>query len=422
MNILIINLHSALNLGDDGIMLETLRGLRSAYPNAIITLAANDPGSWQKHHDVTAIKSFTAWMIDRTNGQWHWQKHKVLLYTFLIVVAGVIYRLFKIRLLWGDQEQQKLLISYYQAKMVISCGGGNFYAHRPISPGFIVAVLALIFPVLLGKDVRLLPQSIGPIEGKFQKSLMRFSLNHVNQILLREYSSQSFLDKLGVKRPSIVLPDLAFGKLSATTSNFHLFDKRQSDQNTLRIGLTLIDRGAQENFFKEQQAYEETIVALLYHLNKKYRAHFYLFVQCYGPSVDQDDRQITYKIYQQVKQQINHITILDSFQSAIEIQQTYKYMDCIIGTRMHTGIFSLAQSIPVVMIGYQPKTLGIMKLFGLERFCFQIEELNLSQLCDTVAEVIDNKQIISSEIAERYSDIYAQLESWPKYLDFVSSP
>ena len=45
MRILIINVHSALNLGDDAIMAATLEGIRAHYPDAVVTISANDPGA-----------------------------------------------------------------------------------------------------------------------------------------------------------------------------------------------------------------------------------------------------------------------------------------------------------------------------------------------------------------------------------------
>src|SRR5690348_11186064 len=87
MNILIVNVHSALNLGDDAIMLSTVHSLRSTFPNAKIVVAANDPESWRKHAEIEVIGSLTRWVVDRSEGNWRWRKYWLPLY--LVFLASV---------------------------------------------------------------------------------------------------------------------------------------------------------------------------------------------------------------------------------------------------------------------------------------------------------------------------------------------
>ncbi|MEM0111630.1 MAG: hypothetical protein QXK90_02560, partial [Candidatus Parvarchaeota archaeon] len=71
MNILIINLHSARNLGDDAILYETINGLKEIFPYASLTLAATDPDSWHRYcydPSIKVIASFTAWVMYIKNG------------------------------------------------------------------------------------------------------------------------------------------------------------------------------------------------------------------------------------------------------------------------------------------------------------------------------------------------------------------
>ena len=88
MNILILNVHSALNLGDDAIMHATLRGLQDLYPTATITVAANDPDSWRKFKRVRVVGSLTTWVVDRDGGRWHWNKPRLVLYTLFLPLAS----------------------------------------------------------------------------------------------------------------------------------------------------------------------------------------------------------------------------------------------------------------------------------------------------------------------------------------------
>lgn len=412
MNILILNVHSALNLGDDVIMYETLRSLKATYPDATITVAANDPDSWKKYDEIRVVGSLTAWVVNRENDGWDWRKSLLLFYAGLLVLAAVLYRTCHIRLLFGHVEQRRLLCAYYDADLVLSCGGGNFYAHRSISPSFIWSLFTLALAHLLGKDIVLLPQSIGPIEGQLQKLLARLVFDRAARILLREPYSLAFLEELKVSQSAIVLPDLAFAPPPVHADS----DLLSYDSGALQIGVTVIDRGAQDKSFSGQQNYEDALVSLLVRLNTDYGAHLHIFSQCYGPTSDQDDRHSARQVYDRVREQTDDVVLLDTFQSGLEIKAAYKHMDCIIGSRMHTGVFALSTAVPVVLIGYQPKAFGVMEMFGLECCCCSIETVNDAELYEMVRQVLDNGEEIRAHIAQRYAQLSELLQGWVRYL------
>ncbi|MBX5497173.1 MAG: polysaccharide pyruvyl transferase family protein, partial [Bryobacteraceae bacterium] len=47
-----------------------------------------------------------------------------------------------------------------------------------------------------------------------------------------------------------------------------------------------------------------------------------------------------------------------------------------LGSRMHSSVFAMQQGVPLVGIGYLPKTHGIMSMFGLGDFVCPIEEVS----------------------------------------------
>lgn len=413
MNILIINLHSALNLGDDAIMHETLRGLNATFPGATVIAAANDPDSWRKHKQLDVVGSLTTWTLDREHHEWRWKKWSLLLYTCLLACAAVMYRLRGRKLLFGRPEQRKLLQAYYDADLVISCGGGNFYAHRRFSVALIWSLFTLAFALVLGKKTCLLPQSIGPIPGRFQRILARLVFSHVDRILLREPISRGFLRELQVSKAAVVLPDLAFGlpKLSEIPEVGSTLPSAP-----LRIGVTMLDRVAQEPLFAFQQQYEDAVVSTLIEYATLYSAHIYLFVQCYGPTRDQDDRLMMQRIHSRLVQHTSHVMLLDRFEDAVAIKTMYQQMDCVIGTRMHTGIFALSSGVPTLLIAYQPKASGVMELFGLERYCCYIETVTHTQLSELMSDILSHQDDLRIMIDRRSTELRAMLSAWPSYL------
>lgn len=412
MKILILNVHSALNLGDDAIMQATLRGLKAVFAEAQITVAANDPASWTKYHEIQVVGSLATWVADPAHGQWRKRAYLMPVTLILLISAVFFYRLFRLQLTWGTPSQRSLLAAYYDADLVLSCGGGNFYAHRPLSPALIWALWSLDFALALGKPVAMLPQSFGPVAGSAQQLLARWTFSRVHLIMVREPRASSFLrEVLRAKTPIILLPDLAFG-LSAGK----LHEDTNSKTSRRQIGVTAIDRGAQDPGFKGQMQYEAALMALLTRLANEENVEIHVFCQSFGPSLDQDDRPVALRLYQQLRRNGVDAALHLDFRSADEIEAAYSQLDMVIGTRMHTGIFALTSGVPVLLIGYQPKACGMMATLGLERYCCDIRDVDADVLFELACEILTREQELRTQIAERLAEISSQANAWPEYI------
>lgn len=410
MNILIVNVHSALNLGDDAIMDETLRSLQRIFPQANITVAANDPTSWHKYTGVTFIGSLTAWVVRNHQGHWRARWFLAPLYLGLLMLAIVSYRLLKTKMQFGALEQRQLLLAYYDADLVLSCGGGNFYAQRVFSPFFICALFSLALAIYLGKRVIMLPQSIGPINGYLQRFLARLVFSRVALMMLRESRAVDFVrQELGVQTQAVLVPDLAFG-LSVTPVRI------QERSMPLQIGVTITGRIAQRSLAR-QRIYEHVIETLLIELSRKHRAHLHLFAQCTGPSIDHDDRIITRRLYARLKRHVDQVSLWNTFHDAWGIKAAYAQMDLMIGTRMHTAIFAASGGVPVILIGYQPKAFGVMEELGIGEYCCDIEKIQVEDMYKLVCLLLENQERLRQHLIARYTEMQKRLEGWTRYLE-----
>jgi len=411
VNILILNVHSALNLGDEAIMRVTLESLRQAFPRANITVAANDPESWFQYHDAVFVGSLTRWIIHCREEHWYANIFAVPVYLILLIVAIVGYRLLKIKLLFGSAEQQRLMSAYYDADLVLSCGGGNFYAHRLISPFFIWAVFSLGVALGLSKHVIMLPQSIGPIAGQFQRILARQVFNRVKLIMHREQLSFDFVARdLKVKTPGILIPDMAFGLPPIILS------RSRDNAVPLQIGVTVTDRIAQRDAVC-QKVYEDTLEIVLVKLNQTRDIHIHIFVQCYGPSLVHDDRLAAQRLYERLRRYTDRVNLWVVFSSALALRIAYAQMDCMIGTRMHTAIFAASSGVPVVLISYQPKAIGVMRMLEVSEYTSDIETLTPEQLYDLVSRALQNREELRAHLLARYDELRGQLDDWTRFLE-----
>lgn len=420
MNILIVNLHSARNLGDDAIMYETLSGLQDVFPSAQITLAATDPQSWRKYSKtpkVEVVGSLTSWVVYLKNGYWRARWCIAFLYIPLFIWATFLYRLLKTKFLFGSQEKRHLLSAYYNANLVIGCGGGNLYANFWVSPFFILSLIELGGAIILNKKVVLLPQSIGPINGWLQRGLASLILNRVDKIMVREPLSMAFLQKtLNIGKRVVLIPDLALAStplVNSHCSNVSMMIKKSSG---LKIGVTVIDRAAQTRYkiftLDQQEAYEAALALALSEISRKYGATIYLFSQCNGPDLAHNDLLALHRVFLHLRREGVPVVLSNVTDDFLELKAAYAHMSCVIGSRMHTAIFAFSLGIPMILIGYQPKAFGVMKWFGLSHFCYEIETLNHEQLFRGISELIENREEISLLIQEKYKEIQTCLRQW----------
>lgn len=417
MKILLLNVHSGLNLGDHGIMHSTLQTLRERFPGAEITVAANDPASWRAPADplrafepFAVLGSFTRWVYRLEDARWRRRLGAMAGHALLLACAGTAYRLFRGRLRWGSREQRRLLDAYYDADVVLSCGGGNFYADRPLSPFLIWALLALAFAIVLGKRVVMLPQSFGPIPGRAQRALMRWVLDHAEVVMVREpWSARFVADQLCVRTPLAEQPDLAFGLAGAAHS-------ARPARGAPQVGVTILDRAAQLRSFGAQQTYEDALCGLLARLAAERGAEIHLFCQCYGPSIDQDDRLATARLHDRLVRAGVPAVRRPDLHSAADALEAYGEMDLMVGTRMHTAIFALCRAAPILLIGYQPKGCNVMATVGLERYCQEIARLDPARLYDSAIELLDRRAEVQAAILQQQDGLRERAAGWTRYL------
>jgi colanic acid/amylovoran biosynthesis protein len=117
---------------------------------------------------------------------------------------------------------------------------------------------------------------------------------------------------------------------------------------------------------------------------------FMLMPQVVGPSRGEDDRIVSQQLVARLSPTAKAATTV--VEDELEPQQLvslYSSMDYFVATRLHSSIFALLGSVPVMAIAYEPKTMGIFSDLGLDSFVVDIRKLtadDLEQAFDRLAK------------------------------------
>jgi len=387
LNILIINLHSALNLGDEAILRKSLDLLKIRYPEATFSLMANHPQTWALYNENIIVPSFIK--ITKQNNVFN------SIIRLLRLVFILLLDIINIKFPISQNDISKTIESVNQANIIFSCGGGNFYSNSFIALDLMLNILCLIYSGIKKKRLIMLPQSFGPFNNRFHTYLLKFGLKFSSLIFTRDIISEKLLKEIKVPSSKVeLLPDLAFaiGKSK---------DDMKKKLKSLKIGVTRIEREKQYHGFKNQIGYLEELINTLIYLSKFKNASIFLFVQCYGPSPDQNDNIITKLIYQDLKSQNVDAHLKNFYQESTTIIRDLSRMDLLIASRMHTAIFGITNYVPTLLIGYQPKAKGLFTMLGLENYYVSIEDIKENTIKNKVLDLLENNPFFIRKLKDQ---------------------
>jgi len=402
-NILITNFHSSWNAGDDVLLQEALHQLRDQFPSASFTLAMNDPMGY-RGSEIT-VGAFTSWVKRGGHGSadhWYWPGFvQLLVESGLTLARPPIGSHPMLRLV--SLDHRPLLQAYLDADLVVSCAGNFLYSSGRIGLPFFLALFSIAFASWVGKPVYGLPQTLGPFQRKREARLVRAVLRRMRLVLVRDSISIAVCDSW--HDPKInwrYCPDIAFSFTHDDVKEAHQLLASYGvdpDLDSPLLGVTLIDWGGQYLRFRQQAAYERAVALALRRFLDTYGGKVIVFAQVQGPSSSEDDRLPARRVCAQLNDLGQRVVLVDRWVPSRVLRSAYGLMDVVLGSRLHSCVFALSQFVPVVAIGYQYKTRGVMQTLGMEDWVIDIEDVTVERLCDLLGRALTEQKTVRSHLA-----------------------
>lgn len=271
-------------------------------------------------------------------------------------------------------SERKTVAAFAGARIIVVKGGGAFHAFS--SNAYWEYYLwyntfHIILALALKKRVIVLPNSFGPFPGLRNKRVVRNAFSKVGWIAARESISAETLSKV-ICRDVSVKPDLGFYLKPRYSLRVNKILQEWTGSEVIIITLRpwrFPENGNPDN------AYRNYILSIVELINWAHSEGLRPIVvaHCLGPSAHEDDRYAIRTLSQFIEEKDVEIVDTEDMDCE-EVAALYGAAFITVGTRFHSVIFSLAQGIPSIAIGYGGnKAKGILKDIGLENWHLPIE-------------------------------------------------
>ncbi|MDM8533801.1 polysaccharide pyruvyl transferase CsaB [Clostridiaceae bacterium HSG29] len=222
---------------------------------------------------------------------------------------------------------------------VVASGGGSLLQDATSSKSLYFYLGLIFLGEVFQKKTIFLFNGIGPINGYFNRKLVKWVLKRVDRIILRDYQSFEFLKTLGLNKNIEVVGDAVFLSDYKVTKTYE--EKRSSK-------LVIISLRPWKNY--NELKINETRKMIKYLKENGYSVELL-------PLMQPDD----YKLLKSLEID-GEVTIIDSLEDEMVIFKKIEEAHLLIGERLHSLIISSICETPFLSIEYDPKIAGFTKM------------------------------------------------------------
>ncbi|MEM3658413.1 MAG: polysaccharide pyruvyl transferase family protein [Candidatus Hadarchaeum sp.] len=407
-NVLVINVHSSQNAGDAALLEVAISQIHQIGSDNI-TVSLDDPDYYKG--PGRPVGSLFAWI--KQDGHWHLGR---LLYLPLAALVAALSHRYLGHVLFFPMPQKwrETIEAYLRADAVFVKPGGFLYSSgRGLS--LIISVYSMFLALIAGKPLYIFPQSIGPLRHHWERLLIRLIFDKARIGFVREPISRFELERCGLQPEKYpLIPDMAFAFPSASTEEAKewLRESEHIDigaQDRPLMGVTLIDWAGQNNNFKFQQRYEVACATAIRLFLERWGGRVFFFPQVCGPLKIQDDRIVMRRVMKLLPDSDHHCILIENQPPPRILKALYGFMDIFIATRLHSAIFAWSQGVPSVVISYQPKTMGVAQMLGLEDWVINIEDITPEYLFEILTSLWERRREISTYLQRMMPSLIQQV-------------
>ena len=277
-------------------------------------------------------------------------------------------------------------------------GGGGLLQDSTGKGWSILYYLGLILIAKIVKvPVMIYAQGIGPVNKQINKKLVRWILNKVDLITVRDNSSKELLENLGVVKPSIyVNSDPVFllkkKNINHIVDNYPYIQELINSDNRPLIGVSV--REYKNNGSDSKRIFARAADYLI----ENYKAKI-IFL----PFKFNEDVHISEEILSLMK---NKAEVLKIKLEPEELLSVLSRLSLVVGVRLHSIIFSSMANIPFIAFNYDPKVKYFVEDLGLSELLIETDEdFSLRNIQEKIEYIKENNDKIKDILFKKVNNL-----------------
>jgi len=323
------------------------------------------------------------------------------------------------------RKRYQRLKTLQESDIIIAKGGQYIYNDQGGLRGFLYLwriLKPISYSIRYNKPIVLLGQSLGPLNGKIARSMVKKVLSNITLVVARERLSLDLVKSLEPNANVKVEPDMAFLIDPQKPINYNSSNLSKLDSGDW-IGITIVKWYFPDcdNPKKALENYKRQIIKVVIHIKKNLKMNVMFFPQVVVEHHGESDLDLIKELVEELK--INGIECHYISEDLSPAELSYLYGKCkvLLGTRLHSCILAACSGTPIVAIRYQGyKTEGVMEGLGLQEYVHDINSLDAIKINLSIENAIKNRDELSQKISSRVKSYKDSLEETIREVLFLS--
>jgi polysaccharide pyruvyl transferase WcaK-like protein len=406
------------NMGVSALAESSIKVILNRWPDAEITLLRPGLKDGERHMKLSGRNVHVKVLHMRFGRNVFLRSHFVVLLLNAILLK--ILPFIRIRnWLTAFNPYVKAII---EADKVFDITGGDSFSdiyglRRFLQRAFLQKWLIILF----GKELILLPQTYGPFKMSITQMMAKYILSRAGVIYARDHGSVKYiLDLLRKQSNGAIIrfiPDVAFVLDSHKPEQIDigvLKDKRKKYSIVVGLNISglLVNGGySQKNMFSLTTNYRELMISVVDLLMKDERLLVLLVPHVFAPNGSvESDPDACLEAYEELsKKHPLRIFLTRGQYTHNDIKYIIGLCDFFIGSRMHSCIAAVSQSIPSVGIAYSRKFNGVFDSIGLGDCVADATMLSKDEILSKIADVFERRDQIGTYLETVMPEIKANV-------------
>lgn len=400
VNILLVDANTVYHVGNAALLESTVEQLKTQFLEATVTVLAFDPDSIKKM--FPEYRTLECLWAKPFSSYSKCGKVKTALFESAWIFMNTINYAFlkKINMFIDPQKytfsssKRAVLKAFEDTDVVVSISGEMLNDHNwQRLPLFLYGYW---LGYAMKKIVAIYPQSIGPIENKFTKFIVRYVLRRCDLVFPRDKISLATVNKLRISENKVhLVPDVAVNQpyIPSAEARCLLNEEGVNLNRHPIVGITM------SMFNKsDYQSYFPVIKNLCHFVTISLKGSV-VFVSPNMPYQNEiSDFSLAQNMYNELPCKDN-VILLSKLYSPSELKGILGEFDLFISSRMHVSILATMECTPTITINSQPKLKGFMKMIHQEKWACNIEDFTIERSEQMVRDILENSDQVRERLA-----------------------